>query len=259
MAITHASCCSTAAARRQPRDALGHARATLAHASAFGGPLGGSHDQVRLGWPLAARTADDLGVADATNELLTMLDSHPPEYLPPMLKAERALVRARLSARDGDPAAAASLTAAVRGLRELSNPYHLAPACSTAPAISPAWAMAAPPRPPPGKPAISPVTCAASRCWTGPRTSRRRNPRYRLPYPENPPTRPGSIRPQRPDYSGAGHVQNDPYAWATTVKRANRKPYLTGKSPPRKWARGSGPGPAAVIGPGQGRYWVMRP
>jgi hypothetical protein len=27
----------------------------------------------------------------------------------------------------------------------------------------------------------------------------------------------------------------------------------------RKWARGSGPGPAAVIGPGQGRYWVTQP
>ncbi len=81
---------------------------------------------MRRGRPLAGRTADDLGGEDATSELLTMLDSHPHGYLPPMLKAERALVRARLSARDGDPAAAASLTAAVRGLRELSTPYHLA-------------------------------------------------------------------------------------------------------------------------------------
>jgi hypothetical protein len=43
-----------------------------------------------------------------------------------MLRAERDLVRARLAARDGDPAAAASFMAAIRGLRELSTPYHLA-------------------------------------------------------------------------------------------------------------------------------------
>jgi len=45
--------------------------------------------------------------------------------------------------------------------------------------------------------------------------------------------------------------------WAHFVPNGARN--LTGKSPRRKWARGSGPGPAAVIGPGQGRYWVTRP
>ena len=43
-----------------------------------------------------------------------------------MLRAERDLVRARLAAGDGDPAAAASFTAAITGLREQSTPYHLA-------------------------------------------------------------------------------------------------------------------------------------
>ena len=43
-----------------------------------------------------------------------------------MLRAERDLARARLAARDGDQAAAASFAAAVSGLRELSTPYHLA-------------------------------------------------------------------------------------------------------------------------------------
>ena len=77
-------------------------------------------------WPLAARTAYDLGDADITAELLTTLDSYPPGHLPPVLKAERALAGARVSAHDGDPAADASFAAAVRGLRDLSTPYHLA-------------------------------------------------------------------------------------------------------------------------------------
>jgi class 3 adenylate cyclase/tetratricopeptide (TPR) repeat protein len=112
----------TAAARRQPQDALGYAHATLGHASA----LGISHEATRWAWPLAARTAHDLNDTAATSDLLIMLDSYPPGHLPPMLKAERALVRARMSARTGDPAATASLTAAIQGLRELSTPYHLA-------------------------------------------------------------------------------------------------------------------------------------
>ena len=95
-------------------------------ARSFGGPLGINHETVLWGWPLAARTAHDLGDANTTSELLTMLDSYPPGHLPSMLKAERALVHARLSARDGDPGAAESFAAAVRGLRDLSTPYHLA-------------------------------------------------------------------------------------------------------------------------------------
>jgi class 3 adenylate cyclase len=112
----------TASACGRPQDTLGYARAALAHASAFGGPLPMDRDQVLWGWPLATRTAHDLGDADTISELLAMLDSCPPGHLPPLLKGERALVRAR---RDGDPDAA-SWTAAIRGLRELSTPYHLA-------------------------------------------------------------------------------------------------------------------------------------
>jgi class 3 adenylate cyclase/tetratricopeptide (TPR) repeat protein len=112
----------TAAALGEPRDALRSARDTLAHA----GVLGISSECVRWAWPLAARAAHELGDTAATSELLALIDSYPPGHLAPMLKAERALVRARLSARDGDPAAAASLAAAVDGLRELSTPYHLA-------------------------------------------------------------------------------------------------------------------------------------
>jgi hypothetical protein len=112
----------TAAARREPQAALGHARAVLAHA----GAIGISHDCLRWAWPLAARTAHDLGDAAVVGELLALLNSRQPGHLAPMLRAERDLARARLAAIDGDPAAAAALAAAITSLRELSTPYHLA-------------------------------------------------------------------------------------------------------------------------------------
>ena len=111
----------TAAARREPRDTLRHARDTLAHA----GALGISSQYLRWAWPLAARAADELDDIAAARELLALLDSYPPGHLAPMLRAERDLTRARLTARDGQ-AVTASFTAAIVGLRELGTPYHLA-------------------------------------------------------------------------------------------------------------------------------------
>ena len=112
----------TAAARRQPRAALGHARAVLAHADA----LGISHDFLWWAWPLAARAAHDLGDADTVGELLILLDNYQPGHLAPMLRAERNLARARLAAADGGPDAAAAFAAAISSMREQSTPYHLA-------------------------------------------------------------------------------------------------------------------------------------
>ena len=43
-----------------------------------------------------------------------------------MLRAERDLVRARLAAATGDPAADSAFTAAIVGLLQHSTPYHLA-------------------------------------------------------------------------------------------------------------------------------------
>jgi class 3 adenylate cyclase/predicted ATPase len=111
----------TADARRQPRAALGHARAILAHS----GALGISHEALRWAWPLAARAAHELGDAAAAGELLALLDGCQPGHLVPMLRAERDLVRARLAA-DGGLDAAAAFTAAISRLREQSTPYHLA-------------------------------------------------------------------------------------------------------------------------------------
>jgi AAA ATPase domain len=111
----------TAAAGRQPRAALGHARAVLAHA----GALGISSEFVRWAWPLAARAAHDLRATAAAGELLALLDACQPGHLAPMLRAERDLARARLAAGDGGPDAAAAFAAAIGSLREQSTPYHL--------------------------------------------------------------------------------------------------------------------------------------
>ena len=112
----------TAAARRQPAAALRHARTVLDQA----GVIGISHEYLRWAWPLAARAAHDLADTAATRELLALLDGYPAGQLVPMQRAERDLARARLAARDGDPATAPAFTAAVAGLRQHSTPYHLA-------------------------------------------------------------------------------------------------------------------------------------
>jgi len=112
----------TAAARGRSRDALGLARATLAHV----GALGISHESLRWAWPLATRAAFELGDTAAVGELLALLDSHQPGHLAPMLRAERDLARACLAAADGAPDAAAAFAAAIASLRERGTPYHLA-------------------------------------------------------------------------------------------------------------------------------------
>ena len=55
-----------------------------------------------------------------------MLDSHQPAHLPPMLRAERDLARARLADSDAGQDAAVAFAATITSLREQSTPYHLA-------------------------------------------------------------------------------------------------------------------------------------
>jgi hypothetical protein len=112
----------TAAARHQPANALSRARAILAGV----GASGLTDDYLCWTWALAARSAHDLSDTATARELITLLDSYQPGLLAPMLQAERDLARARLAARDGDPAAAASLVSAITSMRELGTPYHLA-------------------------------------------------------------------------------------------------------------------------------------
>jgi hypothetical protein len=112
----------TAAARNQSGTALRHARATLAHV----GALGTSHACLCWAWPLAARSANDLGDSTVVGELLALLDSYQPGHLAPMLRAERDLARARLAGHRSAPEADGSFAVAVASLREHSTPYHLA-------------------------------------------------------------------------------------------------------------------------------------
>ncbi len=112
----------TAAARHQLADALCHARSALAHVSA----LGISHECLRWGWPLAARSALELGDIETVSELLDLLDSFPRGYVAPMLRGEADLVRARLADGRVDPDAPASFVSAIASLRAHSTPYHLA-------------------------------------------------------------------------------------------------------------------------------------
>jgi len=106
-----------AAVRRQPGTTLRRARVTLAHEDA----VGAAHEATRWAWPLAARTAWELNDTATTRELLAMLDALQPGQLAPMLRAERDLVRARLTGDNG-----AQFATAITALRELSTPYHLA-------------------------------------------------------------------------------------------------------------------------------------
>jgi class 3 adenylate cyclase/tetratricopeptide (TPR) repeat protein len=106
-----------ALARGQLADALRHSRASLAHVDAIGLRFAAQ------AWSLAARLAFQLHDSAATGELLGMLDSYPPGRVPPTLRAERDLARARLAGRAD---AGGAFESAIRRLRVDSYPYHLA-------------------------------------------------------------------------------------------------------------------------------------
>ena len=95
----------TAAARRQQRDALRHARRVLAHADV----LGISNDDLRWAWPLAARSACELNDAAARASCLPCSTPIRPGDLPPCCEPNGTWSAARLAARDGDPNAGARL------------------------------------------------------------------------------------------------------------------------------------------------------
>jgi hypothetical protein len=62
----------------------------------------------------------------AVDEFLAMLDAELPGRLPPVLQAERELVRARLAVTRGDDAAGTQLEAAIGTMRRSSPPHLLA-------------------------------------------------------------------------------------------------------------------------------------
>ncbi|MGH3470969.1 MAG: ATP-binding protein, partial [Nocardioidaceae bacterium] len=107
-------------ARNDPRETLRLA-SLVDHAS-----MGISHETVRWTWPIAARAAHDLGDTEAVLRLLGLLEAKPVGKLPPLLRAEQDLARARLAARSDDPGAEEAFNRAITGLRKLGSPYHLA-------------------------------------------------------------------------------------------------------------------------------------
>jgi ATP/maltotriose-dependent transcriptional regulator MalT len=112
---------SAGAAR--PAEALSHAKVALSHNDEG---LGVGSDLIRWAWVTAARAAYDLGEQDAIAELLSLVDDEMPGRLPPMLRAERDLVRARMAMATGAPDAGEQLDAAVVAMRAMSPPHLLA-------------------------------------------------------------------------------------------------------------------------------------
>jgi tetratricopeptide (TPR) repeat protein len=104
--------------------ALDEARGAISHGEAHGL----STETIRWGWPLAADAALGLGDLAEVDRLLDWLEGHPPGRIPPMLRAERLRIRARLLTALGDPAAGPAFEAAIQSLRSLGSPYHLAAA-----------------------------------------------------------------------------------------------------------------------------------
>ena len=111
-----------AAASGDHAEALTNARKTLGMTHA----LGLHSERICWAWPLATRSAFLLGDTAVVAELIDELDGHPVGHLPPILRAERTLARARLQAVRGDADAGAALAGAITELRVIASPYHLA-------------------------------------------------------------------------------------------------------------------------------------
>jgi hypothetical protein len=101
---------------------LAHTRSTLA----LGDATFVGEEAIRWAWPMAADAA--LAVADlaTVQQLLAWLDAQRPGHIPPVLRAERARIAARLQAAQNDPGAEQAFLEALVSLRELGSPYHLA-------------------------------------------------------------------------------------------------------------------------------------
>jgi class 3 adenylate cyclase/tetratricopeptide (TPR) repeat protein len=111
-----------AAGRGEFREALRHAQLALAYADA----LGIASESVVWAWPLAMRAAFSIDDRAVVGELLAQLDAIPVGHLPPLLRAERSLARAKQRAATGDPDADDALVPAITELRAVGSPYHLA-------------------------------------------------------------------------------------------------------------------------------------
>ncbi|MGH9102285.1 MAG: tetratricopeptide repeat protein, partial [Acidimicrobiales bacterium] len=112
-----------ASSRGDAAGALRHARDALR----MGHDLGTHAEPSRIGWPLAADAALALPDMAEVARLLDLLGGHPVGHLPPLLRAERSRIQARvLSVTGGWDEAAAAFEAAIEALRPCGAPYYLA-------------------------------------------------------------------------------------------------------------------------------------
>jgi tetratricopeptide (TPR) repeat protein len=109
--------------------ATGDHAAALEHALAsvdYERDLGIRGEPIRWAWALAARSAHNVGDAVAEQKLLDGLDAHPIGKLPLVLRAERDLIRARLTAGSDDAEAGRLYVRAVEAYRKIPALFHLA-------------------------------------------------------------------------------------------------------------------------------------
>jgi tetratricopeptide (TPR) repeat protein len=111
-----------AAATGDDAAALEHARA----AADYERELGFGAESVRWAWVLAARSAHNVGDVAAEQKLLDALDQHPVGRLPLVLRAERDLVRARLTSGADDQVAAQLFERAIEAHRKIPALFNLA-------------------------------------------------------------------------------------------------------------------------------------
>ncbi|MEJ7706542.1 MAG: hypothetical protein WKF82_04185 [Nocardioidaceae bacterium] len=141
-------------------NALSHAQRCLSHADANG--LGGA---TIWGWPIAADAALALGDDTEAARLLEWLDDYPPGHIPPVLRAERLRIRARLQGAQFDPDAGAAFDAATQGRSASSGRRTISPSdCSTRPSIYPLPVMPRRRNNSPPRPRSSPSGLARNRC-----------------------------------------------------------------------------------------------
>jgi hypothetical protein len=113
---------AAAASTGDHKQALHHARQALGYVAA----LGLRSEGVRWAWPIAADAALMLGDETELAGLVSTLDGHRPGHIPPVLRAERLRIDARILANENDVTAAETFDAATRAFRDLGSPYHLA-------------------------------------------------------------------------------------------------------------------------------------
>jgi class 3 adenylate cyclase/tetratricopeptide (TPR) repeat protein len=101
--------------------AFRHAMEALRHGEA----LGLRNDAVRWAWSIGVDAALAMGELADAKRLLGWLDGHPAGHIPPVLRAERLRLVARCRAAEAEPATAA-FDAAVKALRDVCSPFHLA-------------------------------------------------------------------------------------------------------------------------------------